>query len=279
MTYPRCRVLRTDLQLFLLKKLKVKYLIISEEKHEDGEPHLHAYVQLLNKCDFRSPNCLDYDGCHGNYQVAKGTYDQNMEYLTKEDKEPLEWGIPDKFAGDRSKETIAGIKEKNKKIINGDLLELVNNGDIYIGNYLSIKKNVCQYKMDSITIGQYREIECKWIWGVPGVGKSRWVRDNYKQFYTKPQNKWWDGYKQEHVVLLDDFDKQGECLSHYIKIWSDVYTFYGEIKGGTVPCAYNTFIITSNYQPSDIWTDRTLVDAITRRFEVIELTSRANITP
>lgn len=68
------------------------------------------------------------------------------------------------------------------------------------------------------------------------------------------------------MVVLDDLDKQGVCLSHYLKIWLDRYPSYGEIKGGTVPLNYNLFIITSNYLPSDLWPeDAVLCSAIERR--------------
>lgn len=134
LTYPQSRVQKTELELFLIKKLKnVRYILISQETHEDGGKHLHAYVQLSVRCDFTSPKCLDIDGHHGDYKTAKGTYQQIYDYLTKEDKEPLIYGIPDKNAGDKSAETKAGIREKNEKIINGDLKQLVEDGDIYIG--------------------------------------------------------------------------------------------------------------------------------------------------
>ena len=48
--------------------------------------------------------------------------------------------------------------------------------------------------------------------------ESRWVRDTYQVFYTKPMNKWWDGYAGEEVVVLDDFDpRHAEHLSYYLK--------------------------------------------------------------
>lgn len=46
--------------------------------------------------------------------------------------------------------------------------------------------------------------------------------------------------------MLDDFDKLGTGLSHYLKIWGDPYgKIDGEVKGSTVPLNYEEFYITS----------------------------------
>jgi len=119
--------------------------------------------------------------------------------------------------------------------------------------------------------------DCIWITGAPGIGKSRYVRDNFDKVYLKPQNKWWDGYKQETVILLDDFDLGGHFLGHYLKIWGDCYPFNAEIKGSTCVPVYDKFFITSNYLPSDIFCqgndisrhDPMIVEAITRRFKLM----------
>lgn len=50
----------------------------------------------------------------------------------------------------------------------------------------------------------------------------------------KSITKWWDGYKGERVVLIDDFEIDSiKYLNHYLKIWGDPYgKIHGEIKGG-----------------------------------------------
>ena len=83
--------------------------------------------------------------------------------------------------------------------------------------------------------------------------------------YIKAQNKWFDGYAGERVILLDDLDTN--ILGHYLKIWSDKYSCHGEIKGGTVKLRHHIFVVTSNYDIKTLFKDDdAMCKAIQRRF-------------
>lgn len=280
-TFPKCPLAKSVIGEHIWNTISCTYVMVSQEKHQDGSLHLHVLAQSKKKFDIRNARVLDLEGYHPSIETARGTYEQVRTYMTKEDSEPWEFGEADKIMGKRSDKTKEGIKERNALLLSKPLVELVKEGEVRLESYVSMKKNIAQFKMDELKIGDYMERRCLWLYGPPGCGKSRWCRENFPGFFTKPQNKWWDGYKGEEVVVLDDYDTP--TLSHYLKIWADVYSFYGEVKGGTVACNYKIFIVTSNYMPHEIWTDekdRILVDAICRRFEIgttADLSAAANL--
>ena len=52
----------------------------------------------------------------------------------------------------------------------------------------------------------------------------------------KLNNKWWDGYQSQKVVIMEDVDKETvKFLHHHLKIWADRWGFIGETKGAQLP--------------------------------------------
>lgn len=103
-----------------------------------------------------------------------------------------------------------------------------------------------------------------WVYGPPGVGKTYTVRHLFPDAFMKNQNKWFDGYKGEETIILDDLDTS--FLGHYLKRWMDQYPVTGEVKGGLVALRHRRFIVTSNYTPEMLWVeDHQLAAAVRRR--------------
>jgi len=123
-----------------------------------------------------------------------------------------------------------------------------------------------------------------WCYGETGTGKSKWVRDEYDpdqtgKFYLKGAGKWWCGYKDQEVVLIEDFgwSHVKEIGPDLLKVWADVYPFQAESKGK--PCMRirpKLIIVNSNFKPEDFWSDPRELEPIMRRFEMREFKKLAD---
>lgn len=85
--------------------------------------------------------------------------------------------------------------------------------------------------------------------GAPGTGKSRAARDLCTQegveWYTKPNNKWWDGYEGQHTVVWDDIDPEYVSIQFLLQLL-DRYDMQVEIKGGMKQMVSKRIIFTTN---------------------------------
>lgn len=86
LTYPQCTLPKEELWAHLneyFAKYDIVNVIVGAEKHEDGTPHLHAFVDLGKKWDCKNCRLLDVAGFHCNIQSARNPA-QSMKYVMKD---------------------------------------------------------------------------------------------------------------------------------------------------------------------------------------------------
>lgn len=239
--------------------LGAQYFVYGKEVGEQGTPHLQGYVYFKSQRTFKSLS-KKLPGFH--LEVRKGTHTQARDYCTKDGNFTEVGDPPHKNGGD----TMQDRARRNIRFRDADLGELVESGELSLNQVPVIKKArlILANEKDQFTAPGTRGI---WIYGPPGTGKSHEARTQYgDKLFIKSQNKWWDGYQGEKVVVLDDLDSN--VLGHYLKIWADKWSCTGEVKGGTVPLQHERIIVTSNYSIRTLWAeDENMAAAIERRFE------------
>lgn len=243
----------------------MEYAIVGEEICPDtGRRHGQGYVYFTNRQYFSGAKQHIGPRCH--IEKARGSISDNVAYCSK-DGRYKESGTRPKEAGQ------SGAEATKRKWI--QIYETAKSGnldaiekEVLIRHYNSLRRIAFDHAHTSSRTLHHLPRVGLWIHGEPGVGKSRFVRRRYSSLFEKQINKWWDGYRGQDIVLLDDLDVVHHVLGHHIKRWADIYPFNAEVKGGAMTIRPRGVIVTSNYAPSDIWSDSSMIDAITRRFEV-----------
>lgn len=96
LTYPQCPLPKetaAELIKAALGDKIIQKLIVSQEKHKDGNHHLHAYVSLKKQYICRGEHTtLILEGHKPNVQPVKDKF-KWISYLKKEDKDPYQEGI------------------------------------------------------------------------------------------------------------------------------------------------------------------------------------------
>jgi hypothetical protein len=137
--------------------------------------------------------------------------------------------------------------------------------DVTIRYYSTLKRISIDYGVPIMRGPQHVSL----YWGETGTGKTRKFYDEIgdtKYYLKAPTTKWWDGYKGEEVVLVDEFRGMVE-ISHLLK-WLDRYPCACEVKGAQVFLNTKRWVFTSNLPLKDWYKDldSETVDALARRF-------------
>lgn len=279
LTYPQCSKSKEELLEFIQSIKGICCAIVAKENHHetDGE-HLHAWIKFEKTktvSNGKWGNLFDWNEVHGNYEKVTCTaksISNTVKYVMK-DGDIIVWNCDPKEL--IKEEKSHGRKYDNMKILNTPMKQLVEEGTISIHQVPAYMRGISAYKLLE---KPKNKSKCRGIWisGRPGCGKSTWAEkfgNSKGGFYEKAQNKWWDGYDGEKVVIMNDVDS--EALLHYMKIWADKFPCKGEVKGHTVWLHHDWFIVTSNFTIEQICMMKQdghmFIDAVKRRFEEINV--------
>lgn len=272
-------------------QIVVTSAIVSREYHNKTEgKHIHIFGTFNHKLETKNSRFFDIQDHHPHIENPKDTikcikYVAGYTKLKENDAKDLytfNMNLND-YLNETYRKQQKG--ENEKKLINQEiqLYEWVDNNPLNIYKLGTIEKNLNIYHNDKAN--EYRKENlidrtCFWIYGKKGIGKTYSILSNYlaTDLYRKDSSKWWNGYTNQQIVLMDDLDNKN--MFNEIKIWSDKYIFQGEIKGGYTKIYNRIFIVTSNYTIKELFWKRNalgdydnddilskqLIPAIERRF-------------
>ncbi|AGA18459.1 hypothetical protein [uncultured marine virus] len=248
-------------------KAKVDYCTWQHEIGESGTPHLQGYLELGTVQRLSAMKKLN---SVAHWEPRRGSQEQAIEYSNKEEtREAGPWSYGEKKEqGKRNDlEKMSRDIVDNKRKFNEVAME-------YPHMVVKYSKGIDRLIAACQESYAHDNVRGLWYYGEPGTGKSRKAYEENPEAYRKAQNKWFDGYQGEKTIILDDLDKGGACLGHYLKIWGDRYPCSGEIKGGTVCLNHTSIIVTSNYSIQELWPEDTqMASAIKRRFKCVHFGS------
>lgn len=261
----------TDQHIKILEEIDCQYVVYGKEVGEQGTPHLQGYVRFPNQRTMKSV-IAKIPGAH--IEIKKGTCEQAIEYCKKDGVvyERGEAPKTQKEKGDCNKRRFADAFSAAKEGRFDDIPEDLRTR--YYGTYKKIREDHLP-KPEPLT-----ELQNEWRYGATGTGKSRSAQEMYPDAYLKKANtKWWDGYIDQEIVIIDDFDKYHVQLGYELKIWLDHYPFIAERKGSSSMIRPKKIIITSNYHPNEIWDDNKTLDPVLRRVELVKYGEEQEPTP
>lgn len=243
-----------------------------------GRRHLQGFVSFNKRRKLGIAKKLLGDE-QAHMEIKRGSVQEASDYC-KKDGDFVEFGEKPQ------EKNVAGGEARRRQY--DSAWELAKSGDfepiessIKLHCWSAITKIHAHYKcrrqLDDLPAGS---IVGTWICGPPGVGKSFFARTAVQlrnlEIFNKPLNKWWDGYNDQPVILIEDIDEfSAKHMSHHIKIWTDEYPFIAEVKGFSWYIRPRHVIVTSNYSIEFLWReDSTLSSAIKRRFHCVDVYSR-----
>jgi len=179
----------------------VRYIVFQKERAPSGEIHYQGYVEFKKSHRLNGVRAIIAGNAH--FEPRIGTAAEAIIYCKKEETRiegPWEFGEASKGSGARTDL--------------GDFRDAIRDGgrraslyEQYPGMMARYPKFYEGYRLTLQPEG-WRPVKCVLLIGDTGTGKTRWVYDNWKDFWRLPMittGLWFDTYDGHTHALMDDF--------------------------------------------------------------------------
>lgn len=254
--------------------LHASYVICGKEiGGKNGVPHLQGFVHFPTVKSLSQVSDLLP---RARLESANGSAHSNFKYCTKEDggkKDYYEFGVKPKSAQDKGQAQRDYWETQFNLVREGRYDELCP-------RYAVQNLGKAEFALLKIESKQWDitpldgELPHQWYLGCAGRGKtSTALRNNPGAFFKPGNTKWWDQYRGQHTVIVDDVcPMSARAMTYYWKIWTDRFSFVAETKNGTLIIRPKLIIFTSQYHPTRIFRDDPeTLEAMLRRFDIYDM--------
>lgn len=250
------------------------YCAANIEQGEDGVNHIHACMYYKSA---RVMPLKKFPRAH----IKKADYPEKcIEYCTKERTRiigPWEWGKKPQ-QGKRNDLTI--IRDRIKS--GTSVRELTWENPALFHQYGRTLRELEDIAM-SEKFRYGKMTTCTLFLGPTGTGKSHnafeGYLDNPSKYYDHPDDKgWWDGYKQEDIVIINEYREAHVSFQMLLKLIDKWPTKVPRRNRPPLPFTSSHIIITAPFEnPRDMFhekNDKDSIEQFLRRCKVVYLTEK-----
>lgn len=238
------------------------YIFQQEEGGKTDYPHFQAFLQLQTpvrmetlKNKFKKAGFND-----AHIEMRKGTVQDCVDYCSKEETRvdgPWRGGEIDLKDRQGSRSDLAELRQQ---IMDGATVSevLLNDDACKAARYTRYLSELATAR-DRVKYGrQLRDITVHYLWGDPGVGKTKYIYDNnpIESIYRVTDYRHpWDEYEGQSVLVLDEFDSQFSW--DQLLVFLDRYPVMLPARYNNHVACFTTVWIISNEPLSEQYPERT----------------------
>lgn len=229
---------------------KIRYCLWQRERGEQGTEHFQIWV-ILNRDQRYSYLARLWPGCH--VEIQRGSDEQAEQYVRKEETRVAgPWSVGDRASVGQGARTDWKAFCEKAFILPRDQLSVE-----FPGHAIRYGRGVDR----EITARMKDRTEAPFVrlyFGPAGCGKTyaavKWAKDHKKEFFILSVGRWFDGYAQQPVVILDELDKEFEKFGYgqLLRIL-DRYPYRVDVKGTTMVPFNSPFVFITASEPPRVW--------------------------